>query len=571
MLRRFCVSATALLAVLALASVAPAANPGGKDEDVKVQLLAINDFHGNIEPPSGSGGLITTGVGQSVPAGGVQYLATHIKQLAGTNSNTIFVGAGDQIGASPLISGIFHDEPTIEALNIAGMEVTSVGNHEFDEGVAELLRMQYGGCHPVDGCQDGDPFGGALFQYLAANVVYAGTNNTVLPAYEIKKIGNTKIAFIGLTLEGTPSIVSAAAVEGLEFRPEVATVNAFVDYLRNTEGVKSFVVLVHEGGAQSGPFPLGYMDINRCDNLTGAIVPIVQGITPKVKVVVTAHTHLPYVCNIGGKLVTSASSFGRLITDIDLVIDHQTKEISSATARNVIVTRDVPADQAELDLLAKYQEKSRPISNAIVGSITADITQATNAAGESSLGDVIADAQLFSTEQDHHGNAKVAFMNPGGIRADLLYANSAGGEAAGQVTYGEIFAVQPFNNLLQTKTYTGAQIYHLLEQQWSEGNAARPRILQISNGFTYSYNSTLPATSRVIPGSVRINGVAIDPLASYRVTMNNFLGGGGDNFTVFRDGTDTLNGQLDIDALVDYMATHSPVAPGPQNRITKVG
>ncbi len=548
-------------------------------EDAKVQLLAINDFHGNIQPPSGSGGRIQigvtpTGAAINVDAGGVQYLATHIKQLADANSNTIFVGAGDQIGASPLVSAIFHDEPTIEALNIAGMEVTAVGNHEFDEGLAELLRMQYGGCHPVDGCQDGDPFGGALFHYLAANVVYAGTNNTVLPPYEIKKIGNAKIAFIGLTLEGTPSIVSASAVEGLEFRPEVQTVNAFVDYLRANEGVKSFVVLLHQGGAQSAPFANGFMDINRCDNLTGPIVDIVRRITPEVKVVISAHTHLPYVCNNfqgTGKLLTSASSFGRLITDIDLTIDHHSKEITDAKALNVIVTRDVAPDQRELDLIKKYDDLSRPISQAVVGTITGDITQAAAANGESALGDVIADAQLFSTEQDHHGNADVAFMNPGGIRADLLYAGSATGGLDGQVTYGELFSVQPFNNLLQTKTMLGSKLYELLEQQWSGGNATQNRILQVSNGFTYSYDSTRPNTSRVIPGSVKINGVPVDPMASYRVTMNNFLGGGGDNFAAFTSGTETLNGQLDIDAVVDYFATHSPVAPGPRDRITKVG
>jgi 5'-nucleotidase len=316
------------------------------------------------------------------------------------------------------------------------------------------------------------------------------------------------------------------------------------------------------------------MDINRCDNLTGPIVDIVKGITPKVKVVVSAHTHLPYICpnfQGTGKMLTSASSFGRLITDLDLTIDHQSKEITSVQARNVIVTRDVPPDEAEMKLLAKYEEKTAPISQAVVGTITGDITQAPAASGESAMGDVIADAQLFSTEQDHHGNAVVAFMNPGGIRADLLFAGSPTGGLDGQVTYGELFSVQPFNNLLQTKTMLGSKIYELLEQQWSGGNAASPRILQVSHGFTYSYDSTKPNTSRVVPGSVKINGVPVDPLASYRVTMNNFLGGGGDNFAAFTSGTDTLNGQLDIDAMVDYIATHSPVAPGPRDRITKVG
>lgn len=584
-MKRLSVAAALLVALLLTGSSALAAQPP-KAKDTFVQLLAINDFHGNIAPPAGSAGRIqigrtSTGAAINVDAGGIQYLGTHIKMLREANSNTVFVGAGDQIGASPLVSGIFHDEPTIEALSLAGMQVTSVGNHEFDEGLAELLRMQYGGCHPVDGCQDGDPFGGALFQYLAANVVYSGTDTTVLPPYEIKKFGNTKIAFIGLTLEGTPSIVSASAVEGLEFRPEVQTVNAFVQKLRAEQGVKAFVILLHQGGAQSAPFANGFMEINRCDNLGGPIVNIVNGISPMVKVVVSAHTHLPYICNINGKLVTSASSFGRLITDIDLQIDHQSKEITAATARNVIVTRDVPVDQGLKNLLDKYVALSAPIANVVVGSITADITQANSFARESALGDVIADAQLNSTEQDHHGNADIAFMNPGGIRADLLYAFSPGGELPGQITYGELFSVQPFNNLLQTKTYTGGQIAQLLEEQWSGAN--KPvlrgdgtvnldpiRILQVSHGFTYSYEIT-GTVGRVIPGSIWLNGVPLNLLASYRVTMNNFLGGGGDNFPTFPAGTANLNGQLDIDAVVDYFATHSPVAPGPRDRITRIG
>ena len=274
--------AIAAIAVVALGTVASevfAAQSGqtSKDNDTLVQLLAINDFHGNLKPPSGSSGRITTGVGQTVDAGGVSYLATWLDTLRQDNPNTLTVGAGDLIGASPLISGLFHDEPTIEAMNALHLDVTGVGNHEFDEGVQELLRMRYGnqlggdGCHPVDGCQDGDPFGGALFPYLAANVFYHGTNTTILPPYEIRKVGNAKIAFIGLTLEGTPLIVTPAGVAGIDFRPEVATVNSLVQWLRANEGVRAFVVLIHQGGQQNAPYPLGYQNINRCDNPTGDI------------------------------------------------------------------------------------------------------------------------------------------------------------------------------------------------------------------------------------------------------------------------------------------------------------
>jgi 5'-nucleotidase len=555
--------------VLALAPTAFGA--GGNEKDTFVQLLAINDFHGNLQPPAGSSGRIATGPGgQTVNAGGVEYLATWIKSLRTTNPNTITVGAGDIIGASPLISGLFHDEPTIEAMNALGLDVTGVGNHEFDEGVDELLRMQFGnqlggnGCHPVDGCQDGTPFGGSLFQYLAANVFYEHTENTILPPYEIHKVGNARIAFIGLTLEGTPLIVTPAGVAGLEFRPEVPTINDLVAKLRAEQGVRAFVVLIHQGGFQNGPFPLGYQDSDRCDNFSGDIVPIVNGLSSQVDVVISAHTHQPYICHINGKLVTSASSFGRLITDIDLRIDHQTKDIESATAHNVIVTRDVAKDAAETAIINKYDALSGPIANRVVGSQSADMTKTNNAAGESALGDVIADAQLASTSPTDFGGAVVAFMNPGGIRADLPCSQPCTAASPAPVTYNQLFTVQPFNNVMTVKTMTGDMIYRLLEQQFTGANG----ILQVSNGFEYSWSPT--ATPHVVPDSVKIDGVLVDKTATYRVAMNNFLASGGDGFTVFNEGTDPLGGEIDLDALVNYFMHNSPVGPGPQNRITRV-
>jgi len=554
--------------VLALAPTAFGAI--GEEKDTFVQLLAINDFHGNLQPPSGSSGRIATGPGQTVNAGGVEYLATWIKSLRTTNPNTITVGAGDIIGASPLISGLFHDEPTIEAMNALGLDVTGVGNHEFDEGIDELLRMQFGnqlggnGCHPVDGCQDGTPFGGSLFQYLAANVFYEGTQNTIFPPYEIHKVGNAKIAFIGLTLEGTPLIVTPAGVAGLEFRPEVPTINSLVAKLRDEQGVRAFVVLIHQGGFQNGPFPLGYQDSDRCDNFSGDIIPIVNGLSPQVDVVISAHTHQPYICRINGKLVTSASSFGRLITDIDLRIDHETKDIVNATAHNVIVTRDVAPDSVETQIINKYSALSGPIANRVVGSQSADMTKTNNAAGESALGDVIADAQLASTSPTDFGGAVVDFMNPGGIRADLPCSQACSAASPAPVTYNQLFTVQPFNNVMTVKTMTGDMIYRLLEQQFTGANG----ILQVSNGFEYSWSPT--ATPHVVPDSVKINGVPVDKTASYRVAMNNFLASGGDGFTVFNEGTDPLGGEIDLDALVNYFMHNSPVGPGPQNRITRV-
>ena len=559
------------LVVFVLALAPTAFGAPAKAKDTFVQLLAINDFHGNLQPPAGSSGRIATGPGgQTVNAGGVEYLATWIKSLRTTNPNTITVGAGDIIGASPLISGLFHDEPTIEAMNALGLDVTGVGNHEFDEGIDELLRMQFGnqlggnGCHPVDGCQDGTPFGGALFQYLAANVFYEHTENTILPPYEIRKVGNAKIAFIGLTLEGTPLIVTPAGVAGLEFRPEVPTINDLVAKLRAEQGVRAFVVLIHQGGFQNGPFPLGYQDSDRCDNFSGDIVPIVNGLSSQVDVVISAHTHQPYICHIDGKLVTSASSFGRLITDIDLRIDQQTKDIVNATAHNVIVTRDVAKDAAETAIINKYDALSGPIANRVVGSQSADMTKTNNAAGESALGDVIADAQLASTSPTDFGGAVVAFMNPGGIRADLPCSQPCTAASPAPVTYNQLFTVQPFNNVMTVKTMTGDMIYRLLEQQFTGANG----ILQVSNGFAYTWSPT--QVPHVIDGSVSIGGVAVDKAATYRVAMNNFLASGGDGFSVFNEGTDPLGGEIDLDALVNYFMHNSPVGPGPQNRITRV-
>jgi 5'-nucleotidase len=522
---------------------------------VDVQLLAINDFHGNLDPPAGSSGRIG-----SVDAGGVEYLATHIAQLEATNPNTLVVSAGDLIGASPLLSALFHDEPTIEAMNLLGLDFNAVGNHEFDEGAAELLRMQNGGCHPTDGCLDGDGFAGADFQFLAANVVRKDNGKTLFPAYKIRSFGSAKLAIIGVVLEGTPTIVTPSGVAGLEFKDEAETVNALIPQLK-AKGVNAITVLIHEGGVQSGTF-------NDCVGISGAIVDIVNRFDPAVDAVISGHTHQAYNCQLNNMLVTSASSFGRLVTDVDLTIDRATGEVTQMAANNLIVTRDVAKNAGQTSLLAKYRTFADPIANRVIGSITADITRTTNPAGESALGDVIADAQLAATAPAGFGEAVAAFMNPGGIRAELTFAGSAAGEGDGNVTYGEAFTVQPFGNSLVTMTLTGAQIDQLLEQQFDNPTAGQNRILQVSDGFSYSWSASAATGSKVDPSSIRLNGTPVDPNGAYRITVNSFLAEGGDNFTLLAQGTNRLGGAVDLDALVDYFAANSPVPPGPQNRIT---
>jgi 5'-nucleotidase len=560
---------TLTLLLVALPTVAGAAPKGPKPDQgpqappVELQLLAINDFHGNLEPPLGSSGNLTVD-GQTKLVGGVEYLASHIEQLQAGKRNSLVVSAGDLIGATPLLSAAFHDEPTIEAMNALGLDINAVGNHEFDKGYQELLRMQYGGCHPTDGCRGSDPFLGAGFQFLAANVVYADTGESILPEYTVRTVDGVRVAFIGMTLENTPSIVTPSGVAGLEFKGEAETVNRLVPQLQK-RGIEAIVVLVHEGGT-----PPAGSDYDACPALGGPIVPIVEQMHPAVDAIVTGHTHQAYNCLIDGRPVTSAGHSGRLVTELNLTLDRTSKDVVSIDATNRPVLREtVEKDADQTALITRFKDLIAPIANRVIGSITADITRAANTAGESALGDVIADAQLLATTPPELGGAVVAFMNPGGIRADLTYLSSPAGEGDGNVTFAEAFTVQPFGNNLITMTLTGAQIETLLEQQFGNPNPTSNRILQVSEGFTYVWSASAPIGQKVDPASITLHGTTIDPAASYRVTVNSFLADGGDNFAVLRSGTSRLGGVVDTQALEDYFTARSPVAPGPQDRIVR--
>lgn len=557
-----------VLALVATLAVVPAgAKPSGQ---VQVQILALNDFHGNLEPPTSSSGCVPAVSGcpaPNTPAGGVEYLATHINNLRALNPNTVVVSAGDMIGASPLLSALFHDEPTIEAFNLIGLDFNAVGNHEFDEGWHELVRMQEGGCHPVDGCLDGDDFAGANFQFLAANVVRQDNGKTIFPAYKVRSFAGAKIAFIGMTLEGTPLIVTPSGISDLDFLDEADTVNALIPELK-AKGIETIVVVVHEGADQSTADNV--TNPNSCVGISGPIVDIVNRFDDEVDVVISGHTHQPYNCVIDNKIVTSAFSFGRLVTKIDLTLDRATGEVVTMAAENKIVSRDVSKASPLTALLAKYNAIAAPLANRVIGSITAAISRTANLAGESALGDVIADGQLAATSAPEFGGAVVAFMNPGGIRADLSFPSSPAGEGDGNVTYGEMFTVQPFGNSMVTMTLTGAQIERLLEEQFASCTASSNRILQVSAGFTYTWIASGGLCDKVDPASIMLNGVTIDPTASYRVTVNSFLADGGDSFPILTQGTNRLGGAVDTDAFEAYFAANSPVAPGPQNRITRI-
>ncbi len=536
-----------------------AAQQSGIGSTVKVQLISFNDFHGYIKPGEGS---------SANP--GVARLATRIQALKAANPLHAVVSAGDMIGASPLTSALFKDEPTIEAMNRIGIDFNAVGNHEFDEGKAELLRMQHGGNHPTDPYtglglpQDKRPdgqFAGAKFGFLAANVAEALTNKTLFPAYGVKDFLGNKVAFIGMTLEGTPTIVSPAGVAGLNFADEADTVNALIPQLR-AQGIRSIVVLIHEGGLATG-------GLAGCPSISGAIVDIVNRLDPEVDLVISGHTHQAYNCLVNKAngqpvRVTSSGSNGRNLGDIQLTIDTRSKDVTAVSA-NILTTGTTTAeDPALTDLVAHYDSLSAVPKARVIGKITAAISRSTNAAGESALGDVIADAQLAATHGAGTGAAVVAFMNPGGIRADLPF------NAGGLVTYGDAFTVQPFGNSLVTLTLTGAQIKTMLETQFANclGQTSFDRILQVSAGFSYTWTAANACGSKV--SQIAIGGMPVNPTSSYRVTVNSFLADGGDAFAVLAQGTQRLGGAVDTDAFEAYLLSQpAGVAPGPQNRITR--
>ena len=382
---------------------------------VDLRILAINDFHGYLRPPPG-GIRISDPNDKSkkivVPAGGAEHMATLVRQLREGHKNTIFVAAGDLIGASPFLSAMFHDEPTIESLSMMGLEVASVGNHEFDEGMDELRRMQNGGCHPVDKCQGPHPFPGAKFHYLAASTFEKATGKTVFPPYEVREFEGIPVAFIGLTLKGTPNIISPASAAGLEFRDEAETVNALVPELK-ARGVEAIVVLIHEGGVPTG-------DYNECPGISGPIVDIVKKLDRAVDVVISGHTHQAYVCDIDGRLVTSGDKYGTLVTAIDLKLDPRTRDVISAKAENTIVrSQTLAKDASQTALIEAYDRLAAPIANRPAGSVTETLSRVPNAAGESALGDIIADAQLAATSSPDKGGAVIALTNPGGVRTDI--------------------------------------------------------------------------------------------------------------------------------------------------------
>ncbi|MEN8041684.1 MAG: bifunctional metallophosphatase/5'-nucleotidase [Actinomycetota bacterium] len=553
----------------------PPGNPDPAGQLVEVQMLAFNDYHGNLE---NNFGVRIDGE----RAGGGEYLATKLDELRAGNKYSITVAAGDLIGGSPALSGLFHDEPSVESLNVMGLDISGVGNHEFDEGITELLRMQNGGCHPDDGCYFPDaPYAGADFQWLSANVVYEDGSGTPLPPYSIERFEGIDVAFIGMTLEATDTLVAASGVEGLNFLDEAETANALVPILQE-QGVEAIIVLLHEGGSQT-PAP---GDVDACVGISGPIVAINDALDPAIDAVVTGHTHLPYNCVLddpagNGRMVTSAYSYGRVVSEFDLVLDKRTQDVRRdlSTAQNHAVWKDGLSPHAGVTAVI---EKWAPLfverGSVPVGEIAEDINRGGDPTGsdrgvESAAGNLVADAQQWMAAK--FTASVVTFMNPGGVRSDLVYADSPHGEPAGVVTYSEALTFQPFGNTLKTFPMTGAQIVSVLEEQCQPVGSSRPILhLGVSDGFTYDLSTTVVdgECTAISVGNVQIDGVPLDLGTTYSVTANNFLAEGGDNFTTFGEINQALwydNGG-DLEALVAYLSEFAPVSAPSTDRVNEL-
>lgn len=526
----------ALAVMLAACATATAPSP-----TVELQVLALNDFHGNLEPPRG-GIAITNEAGEAirVPGGGAARLATLVAERRATTQHSIMVAAGDLIGASPMLSGLFHDEPTIESMSMMELALSAVGNHEFDEGPTELLRMQNGGCHPTDGCRGPAPFQGARFRYLAASTIVNATGQTLFPASHVRAFDGVRVGFIGLALEGTPEVVSPLNVAGLTFRDEIETINQEAARLQ-ADGVEAIVVMIHEGGYQQ-------VGAGACPGVSGPIVDIVNGLSGAVDVVVSGHTNGIYICNLNGKLLTSASWSGAMLTDIRLTLDRATGDVTHAQAENFVTVETLAADPAQAAHIAAYSALAAPLRNRHVGELAAPAPNTYNAAGENPMGYMIADAMLAATHAAFGQAADVALMNPGGIRSDL--------PRAGAITLADLFTVQPFGNELVQMEMTGAEIEAVLAQQFRGG---RSTILQPSNGFSYTWRQTANG-GEIVPGSIRVGGARLDRARTYRVVTNSFIAAGGDGFTGFEAGRNRIVFGNDLDALEAYAAAHRPLS-----------
>lgn len=523
-------------------------------QNVVVNIVAINDLHGHIDKEKFSITSSKQPTAQAKYGGGVELLGANLQAWRKEDKDLIFVGGGDLIGASPAISALFADEPTINALGHMGMRVSALGNHEFDAGLVELKRQINGGCdspRPEKACKFDGEFTGAKFSYIAANVIEKSSDKPLFPAYHIEQVKGVKIAFIGAVLRDTPLMVAGDNVKDVRFIDEAEAINRTIPMLKDM-GVKVFVVLIHEGGTTTEAF-----DQPSCSQLKGPIVNIVKRLDPEIKLIVSGHSHTGFVCKVGDKTVTQAQMYGHLLTRIAMTLDANSHQVMSIDARNVVIDSPTSADQIAASSpvpagLTTLMQKARNNSHAIITKPVARlavsvINRKLNDAGESPLGNIVADAQLEAVKNK---GVQIVFMNNKGIRANLETV------ADNFSTFGQTSTVLPFGNTLVLMTLTGAQIKALLEQQkfLDEDSVDGRTIMQVSDGFTYTWDSKRPLGQRVLPNSVKLHGEALDDQREYRIAANNFIAGGGDRLPLFLQGKDKIDtGIKDIDVFISYI------------------
>jgi 5'-nucleotidase len=547
-------------------------------DPVAIRILALNDFHGQLEPGRRVG---------NRPVGSAGVLAAWLEGArAGREDRTYLVHAGDHVGASPPASALLQDEPSIAFLNLfandrcrtldlepgrAAQEldgssdvtdpwlhplcnlVGTVGNHEFDEGRTELLRLLAGGNHASGPFLD-DPWRGARFPTLAANVEDLATGRPVLPPYAIRRLGGVPVGFIGLVLKETPTIVTPSGVAGLRFLDEAETANRYARELV-ARGVRAIVVLIHQGGTQAS-----YQGPTEAGRTLGAdFAELVSRLDGEIDVVISGHRHAfsnALAPNAAGRpvLVTQAFSSGTAFGQVDLEIDRASRDVVAKSASIVTTWADVsPGTTPEPGALAlqdSAMERVAPLVERVVGRTREAIGRTADADGEQPLGLLIADAQRAAMGAD------VAFMNPGGVRADL---------DAGDVTWGELFAVQPFGNSMVRMTLTGEQLRALLARQFEVGRVLQP------SGLRWTYRGA--GAARTVVDVTLEDGSPLLPEGRYAVAVNSFLADGGDGFTLLAGVTGRAGGPVDLDALEAYVAARSAVAPveaPATDRVTRV-
>jgi 5'-nucleotidase len=566
-------SALALTFALGACATVPSAVPSAVPSPVTVRIVGLNDFHGNLEPirrpvvlDDGAGGKT------EIYAGGAAWMASAVETLRSQNEHSLVIGAGDLISASPLASSLFLDEPTIGVMNRIRLDFAAVGNHEFDRGWRELKRIREGGCekHTLrEPCAVEPDYKGSDFPILAANVRMPD-GSTLFPGYGIKRFasgaGEVAVGVIGLTLQGTATIVEPAGIAGLAFEDEATAINALVPRLVE-EGADAVVVSIHQGLVpEPGTGP------NGCGAMAGDLRTILEKLDPRIDLVISGHTHRAYVCDFSAVdpsrkfLVTSAGYGGTMLTDIALTVDPRLGDAIGVTARNVAVQspgegRPVnPAfpvfepDPEVSAYVARYTAAAAEVADRPVGRIS---KAAPRGSPESPLGNLIADSQLAATRA---AGAQLALMNPGGVRTDLAMRED------GTVTFGDLYAVQPFGNTLITMTYSGAQILQILEEQFANPNDWN--ILAVSEGFTMTLDPARPAGQRVVAAA--LGGAPIDPAANYRVTLNSFIASGGDGFATFKQGADPVTGPVDLDAMEAYLRARTVATVPETGRVTVI-